>query len=275
MASFPVLFGQPPFGNEDRDAWLRALTQFLADPFRPIGGKPSITVPASAITGFGQTLLPYLNPNTFGFILADGASYTMGPFASFIIVRVQETDEYVIALIQPSYTTVFAGVNYSTTKDHVGTTNVYYESGNTHIQNKTGASIEYILMLVSMAGPADGGATAPAGHPGFGENQYGIPDTNSRSVAIPVADGGIIDLTGGTLRRYGVLTVFENNGGSWAQFMLHDAGTTLLHSAGGPWSNTFNTAATCNIYDTGGVWKLQNLLGNPRVYNLCFQSVGP
>lgn len=51
MASFPVLFGMPTFGSEDKDAWLRALTMFLGDPFRKIGGQYSFTVPGDAIVG--------------------------------------------------------------------------------------------------------------------------------------------------------------------------------------------------------------------------------
>ncbi len=50
MANFvPALFGKPSFGSQERDAWLEALMLFLADPFRPVGGRYNFEVPADAI----------------------------------------------------------------------------------------------------------------------------------------------------------------------------------------------------------------------------------
>ena len=56
---FPILFGAPSFGNEERDQWVRVLQLFLADPFAPhavnVGGTTQVsygwTVPAGAVVG--------------------------------------------------------------------------------------------------------------------------------------------------------------------------------------------------------------------------------
>lgn len=59
MASFPLLFGAPSFGSEDRDQWIRVLTLFLQDPFKPqasiVNGAMQVnyqySIPGEAITG--------------------------------------------------------------------------------------------------------------------------------------------------------------------------------------------------------------------------------
>jgi hypothetical protein len=69
-SSFPILFGAPSFGDEDRDQWIRVLQLFLQDPFAPhavtVGGETQVqygwTVPPGAISSGGN----YTYSNNFG-----------------------------------------------------------------------------------------------------------------------------------------------------------------------------------------------------------------
>lgn len=76
MASmFPILFGAPSFGNEERDQWVRVLQLFLADPFAPhavnVGGTTQVsygwTVPAGAVVGGGGGIID-INSGTTGLL---------------------------------------------------------------------------------------------------------------------------------------------------------------------------------------------------------------
>ena len=75
MASmFPILFGAPGCGNEERDQWIRVLQLFLADPFAPhavnVGGETQVsygwTVPAGAISGGGPGGIIDIDSGTSG-----------------------------------------------------------------------------------------------------------------------------------------------------------------------------------------------------------------
>lgn len=109
MASFPLLFGAPSFGSEDRDQWIRVLTLFLQDPFKPqasiVNGAMQVnyqysipgesitgTVPGSAIWRNNAHGIRELNESPEKVTLADTASQTISDRPG-VVFAYNSTDE--------------------------------------------------------------------------------------------------------------------------------------------------------------------------------------
>lgn len=114
MASgFPMLFGAPGFGNEDRDQWIRVLTLFLQDPFAlhavQVGGSTQVSsawqVPASAIadlppsTAYNAYDIRELNQNPESRTLSPGGSLGISDRPGLFLVQVDNANMALFALV--------------------------------------------------------------------------------------------------------------------------------------------------------------------------------
>ena len=170
-SSFPILFGAPSFGDEDRDQWIRVLQLFLQDPFAPhavtVGGETQVrygyTVPAGAITGeiSGSQIWKY---NSYGirelnefsqateFALAEVKAISNRPGALFVWTSL---GGYAIASLLYSGVEIAA---YSGAITNVfgtaASVNIYKDDNEWFVQNLTGAGISIYMCIISMGAEA-------------------------------------------------------------------------------------------------------------------------
>lgn len=170
-SSFPILFGAPSFGDEDRDQWIRVLQLFLADPFQPhavnVGGTTQVKygwdIPAGAITG-GINAAPL---NSYGIpqmlvssTLTDfdnAAIVSLADRPGFLLLWVfyQSNDNIgVLAGLGPSSQLWFTGSSTSSagdlspTKDDAGKISLYQESNVYYLQNNTGLDLKFTALFI-------------------------------------------------------------------------------------------------------------------------------
>ena len=168
-SSFPILFGAPSFGDEDRDQWIRVLQLFLQDPFAPhavtVGGETQVrygyTVPAGAITGeiSGSQIWKY---NSYGirelnefsqateFALAEVRSVSNRP--AILFIWTSSGDGYcVAALLDGSVEILNFNGAFTNVVDTAASINVYDLDGTEWaVQNLTGAGISLYMCIISM-----------------------------------------------------------------------------------------------------------------------------
>ena len=169
MASgFPILFGAPSFGDEDRDQWIRVLTLFLADPFAISGvniGGNLVTnsgwqVPSSAITGLDLTFtnnfgVRELNPFSSPTSVSNGSTSTISDRPGLLVLFQGIGLPAAVFGLTDSFTHCWLYTDlgaYSTAQGVSGKTNVYYDAGEEKwkIENLTGADVDYYLLIASM-----------------------------------------------------------------------------------------------------------------------------
>ena len=174
MASFPLLFGAPAFGNEDRDQWIRVLTLFLQDPFKPmassVGGNTSTlygwSVPGEAITGTVPGSAIWRN-NSYGIrelnefsesdTIADSATMAISNRPAVLFVY-SATDNY--RAIYMLYGTTFANSNadlvwgnntyWTTNAPTANRLSCYHDGADWVLDNQLGHSVTLYMCIVSL-----------------------------------------------------------------------------------------------------------------------------
>lgn len=148
MASmFPILFGAPSFGNEERDQWVRVLQLFLADPFAPhavnVGGTTQVsygwTVPAGAVVGGGSGApdvnafgLRELNPSPIATSMGLGDIVTISDRPGLLFVFGDTYNSLAIFSCGISNVQVLVSadaLDFATYQGASGTFNCYWDSG--------------------------------------------------------------------------------------------------------------------------------------------------
>lgn len=168
-SSFPVLFGAPSFGDEDRDQWIRVLTLFLQDPFVGMasqvgGGDVTVNngwqVPASAITGLDLTLknnfgVRELNPFSEATVVGNGNTEVISDRPGLLVLYQGIGAPAAVYGLTDGFTYCWLYTDlgaFSTAQGTSGKTNVFYDAGDEKwkIENLTGADVDYYLLIASM-----------------------------------------------------------------------------------------------------------------------------
>lgn len=168
MASgFPILFGPPSFGDEDRDQWIRVLTLFLQDPFAAsgvnIGGQlvsnSGWQVPASAISGLDLTFrnnfgIRELNPFSGGTAIANGDTREISDRAGVLFIFSADASIAAIYYLGDPSTAVWVSTglaDWSSVASTAGKTNIYFDgSSRWVVENLTGSDQNYYMLISSM-----------------------------------------------------------------------------------------------------------------------------
>jgi len=166
-SGFPILFGPPSFGDEDRDQWIRVLTLFLQDPFATtsvnIGGNlvtnSGWQVPASAISGLDLTFkngfdIRELNPFSEATALADGETKTISDRPGVLFAFTADGSGCAVFGLATGFTRLWLTDGFSYWGNAVGSSdiNVYYDSGDDRwkIENNSGADTSIYMLISSM-----------------------------------------------------------------------------------------------------------------------------
>lgn len=168
MASgFPILFGPPSFGDEDRDQWIRVLTLFLQDPFAVSGvniGGQLVTnsgwqVPASAISGLDLTFrngfgIRELNPFSGFTTILNGDTREISDRAGVLFIFDQGATKAAIYYLGDPNTIVWASTglgDWGSVAATGGKTNIYFDGSSRWIvENLTGSDQNYFMLISSM-----------------------------------------------------------------------------------------------------------------------------
>lgn len=165
-SSFPILFGAPGFGNEERDQWIRVLTLFLQDPFvgmaQSIGGNLTVNngwkIPASAITGLDLTFknnynIRELNPFSESTAVSNGAQVEISDRPGVLFVFSEDASKAAVYGLStsPSVWVSTGLTDWSSTSGTPTKTNIFYNGSNRWlIENLTGTDQNYYMLISSM-----------------------------------------------------------------------------------------------------------------------------
>ena len=166
MASgFPILFGPPSFGDEDRDQWIRVLTLFLQDPFASSGvniGGQLVTnsgwqVPASAISGLDLSFhnnynVRELNPFSTPTSLSNGETRVISDRPGVLFIFSADGAGGAIFGLMTGFTRLWLTDGYTIWGNAVNyqDINVYYDSDRWLIQNNSGGDTSVFMLISSM-----------------------------------------------------------------------------------------------------------------------------
>lgn len=169
MASaFPILFGPPSFGDEDRDQWIRVLTLFLQDPFVGMAskiGNGAVTVnngwqvPAGNITGLDLTFknnfgIRELNPFSEATTLANAEVRTISDRPGVLFIFSEDGSGCAVFGLATNFTRLWLTDGYTIWGNTAGVAdiNVYYDAGDDDwkIENNSGATASVYMLISSM-----------------------------------------------------------------------------------------------------------------------------
>lgn len=171
MASmFPILFGAPSFGNEERDQWVRVLQLFLADPFAPhavnVGGTTQVsygwTVPAGAIDNgnapddrYNNFGIREYNPFPIATAMELGDIVTISDRPGLLFVFGEPDNNLAIFSCGISNVQVLVSADptdFATYQGASGTFNCYWDSGDSRwkVENNFPSATDFYMAFMSL-----------------------------------------------------------------------------------------------------------------------------